>query len=68
MCLWLTDSCNWEAVVAVEVFREEVEGEEEEGEREGRWGNGRPVLLRNAREMQLYHEHRNTCTYNSASS
>ena len=45
MCLWLTDSCDWEAVVAVEVFREEVEGEEEEGEREGRWGNGRPVLL-----------------------
>ena len=44
MCLWLTDSCDWEAVVAVEVFREEVEGEregeEEEGEREGRWGNG----------------------------
>ena len=31
--------------MAVEVFREEVEGEEVEGEREGRWGNGRPVLL-----------------------
>ena len=68
VCLWLTDSCDWEAVVAVEVFCEEVkgeevegeeeEGEEEEGKRRGRRsgrgrGGGGMVDLYYAREIQL---------------
>ena len=45
--MWLTDNCDWEVGVGVEVLLDEEEEEEEEegeGEREGRWGNGRPAF------------------------